>query len=480
MNAPSALPRLLLLLALLLPLGSCAVNPATGERQLSLVSEGQEIAMGEQADPAIVAEMGLYPDSSVQRYVRRIGLALAAESERPDLPWTFRVLDDPTVNAFALPGGYIYVTRGILSHLTSEAQLAGVLGHEIGHVTARHGANRMSRAQLAQLGLGLGMVFSEQFRRFGGLAEQSLGLLFLKFGRDDELQADRLGLRYMTRLAYDPDEMASVMRMLDQNTAMYSPGGRVPEWLSTHPDPGNRVARINEIVAGTPEYATAGLVERGPFLRTLENMPFGQNPRSGFVRDGTFHHPDLEFRFSVPTGWSVQNSPASVQMGPEDGGALLELRLSPDTPEAAAREFAAQEAVTASASQSLSIGGFPAVRTPFRAQTENGILAGEMTWIRFDNQTYALMGLSTESGWPTYSGTVRASVNSFDRETNGDILSIQPMRLAIRSLSDPTPWSVFTSRYPSDVEEQVVALVNQVDVGQALQSGLWKQIQRGR
>ena len=198
---------------------SCAVNPATGQREFSLVSEGQEIAMGREADPQIVAQLGLYPDSAVQRYVSDLGLRLAAQSERPDLPWTFRVLDDPTVNAFALPGGFIYITRGILTHLESEAQLVGVLGHEIGHVTARHSASQMSRAQLAQIGLVAGMVFSETVRDYAGVASQSLGLLFLKFGRDDESQADELGIRYMTRVGYDPRELAGVMTMLSRTSS---------------------------------------------------------------------------------------------------------------------------------------------------------------------------------------------------------------------------------------------------------------------
>lgn len=475
--------RLLFLLPLLAGLalaGACAVNPATGERELSLVSRDQEIAMGRQADPDIVAQMGLYPDSAVQRYVRELGLALAARSERPDLPWTFRVLDDPTVNAFALPGGFIYVTRGILVHLESEAQLAGVLGHEIGHVTARHGANRMSRAQLAQLGMGLGMVFSEEFRRFGGLVEQSLGLLFLKFGREDEHQADELGLRYMTRLGYDPAEMASVMRMLDQNSALYAQGGRVPEWLSTHPDPGNRVERIRGIVADTPEYASATTVEREALLARLDGVTYGDDPRAGFVRDGVFHHPDLAFRLTPPAGWQVMNGTSQVRMAPEDGAAVLELSLTADAPEAAARQFAGQDGVDAGAARSSRVNGLPAVILPFEAATGDGNLAGEMTWIRYDGRTYALMALSTRGGWSGVAPTMRASVNSFQRETDREILQVEPRTVDIVSLPDPTPWQVFLSRHPSEAEEPQVAVLNQVEVGSPLQAGPAKRVVRGR
>src|SRR6059058_5783318 len=188
--------------------GGCAVNPATGSRQLMLISESQEIAMGRDYDKQVAASIGLYPDSGLQRYMQQFGARLAGSSERPNLPWSFRVVDDPVVNAFALPGGYIYVTRGILAHLNSEAELAGVVGHEIGHVTARHSASQMSKQQLAQLGLAVGAIASPELGRYAGLASQALGVLFLKYSRDNESQADDLGLRYLRRAAYDPREIA--------------------------------------------------------------------------------------------------------------------------------------------------------------------------------------------------------------------------------------------------------------------------------
>jgi len=471
-------PRLLLFLAVVV--AACAVNPATGRRELSLVSESQEISMGRDADPDIVAEMGLYPDSSVQRYVRELGLSLAARSERPDLPWTFRVLDDPTVNAFALPGGFVYVTRGILTHLNSEAQLAGVLGHEIGHVTARHSASRMSRAQLAQIGLGVGMIFSEGVRRFGDVAQQAMGLLFLRFGRDDELEADELGLRYMTRLGYDPDEMAGVMRMLDQNSQLAGGSGRIPEWLSTHPDPGNRVERIRGQIAANPAWAQGGTVERSALMARLEGMMFGSNPREGFVKGGVFHHPDLAFRIQVPTGWQLLNGKSAVQMAPEDGTAVLELRLTDETPQNAARTFAAREGITAGVSRAVTINQLDAVALPFQAATDNGNLAGEMTWIRYDGNTYALMALSTAAGWSAAAPGLRGAVNSFEREADAEILATPPMEVDVRELAAPTPLASFLRDNPSVVSDEVVAVINQVEVGATLPRGPAKQVVRRR
>src|SRR6266550_1155940 len=180
----------------------CAVNPATGARQLMLISESQEIAMGRDYDQQVAASIGLYADTAWQRWIQQFGARLAASSERPNLPWTFHVVDDPVVNAFALPGGYIYVTRGILAHLSSDAGLAG----------------------------------------------QALGVLFLKYSRDNESQADDLGLRYMRRGNYDPREMPHVFEMLTR-VSQAQGGGRVPEWLATHPNPENRRGRIEQEIA---------------------------------------------------------------------------------------------------------------------------------------------------------------------------------------------------------------------------------------
>src|SRR5690242_9343653 len=230
---------------------ACATNPATGAKELMLISESQEIAMGQGYDKDVVASIGLYADTGMQRWIQQFGSQLAAASERPNLPWTFHVVDDPVVNAFAIPGGYIYVTRGILAHLNSEAELAGVVGHEIGHVTARHSASQMSKQQLAQIGLAVGSIASPEFGRYAGVASAGLGVLFLKFSRDDESQADHLGLRYMRRAAYDPREMPHVFEMLTR-VSQAQAGGRVPEWLATHPDPENRRGRIEEEIAALP------------------------------------------------------------------------------------------------------------------------------------------------------------------------------------------------------------------------------------
>src|SRR2546428_5465180 len=261
---------------------ACASNPATGSRQLMLVSESQEIALGRDYDQQVAASIGIYPDSELQRWIQQFGARLAATSERPNLPWSFRVVDDPVVNAFALPGGFIYVTRGILVHLNSEAELAGVVGHEIGHVTARHSASQMTKQQLAQVGLVVGSIASSEFGRYAGLASQALGVLFLQYSRDNERQADDLGLRYMRRVNYDPREMPHVFEMLAR-VSQAQGGGRVPEWLATHPDPENRRGRIEQEIAALPQNFTGVAVNRDIYLRRLGGLVDGSHPPGGYL-----------------------------------------------------------------------------------------------------------------------------------------------------------------------------------------------------
>jgi predicted Zn-dependent protease len=202
--------------------------------------------MGQQAAQEVGQSIGYVDDPELQAYVAGIGKRMAAKSERPNLPWEFHVVNDAAVNAFALPGGFIYVTRGLLAHMNSEAELATVLGHEIGHVTARHSVQQISKAQLATLGLGIGSILSSDVAQFAGLASQGLGVLFLKYGRDAENQADMLGFKYSLGLNYDVREMANVFSTLNRASQVGGGGGRLPEWLSTHPDPENRVKNTQQ------------------------------------------------------------------------------------------------------------------------------------------------------------------------------------------------------------------------------------------
>ena len=359
-------------LAALLSAG-CSVNPATGKQQLNLVSESQEIQMGQEADKQVVAEMGLYDDPEAQQYVARLGKELAAHSERPNLPWSFKVVDDPAVNAFALPGGFIYVTRGLMTHLNNEAQLVSVLGHEIGHVTARHSVNQISKAQLANIGLIAGAIWRPDLAQgpLGQAAGLGMNMAFLKFGRDDERQADELGMRYLRGENYDPREMAAVFRTLERVGEEAGPGAKSPNWMSTHPAPAERAQTVQKALTGVN---TAGLkVNEEPYLQVIDGMVFGSDPREGFFKDGKFFHPEMKFQFQFPQGWKTQNAKSAVAAMSPDKDAIVQITLAQGSdPKAAAQKFFSQQGLQAGEGWTNRIGGKPAVTRHLRRHDRAG------------------------------------------------------------------------------------------------------------
>ena len=459
---------------------ACATNPATGKKQLMLVSEAQEIAMGKEADQEAIGAYGLYPDPKVQAYVERLGKGLAAKSERPDLPWSFKVVDDPTVNAFALPGGYIYVTRGIMAHLRSEAELVAVLGHEIGHVTGRHSASQMSKQTLAMGGLVLGMAVKPELQRFAGLAQQGLGLLFLKFGRDDENQADQLGLRYMTRQAYDPREMLEVFGVLDGVARAEGGGSSMPDWLSTHPSPGNRLARIRSEIATTG--ASGNVVKRSEYVRRLDGMVFGENPREGFFRGTAFYHPEMRFQLSFPSGFRTQNQRQAVVGVSEAQDAMIALSVgAASSPEDAARRFFSQQGVQAGRAWRDTIHGLSAYTALFQATTEEGVLEGQVAFIQHDGRIYRILAYTAGGRLASYQRAFDAAVRSFSPLTDERYLSVQPKRIDLVQLDRQMALPEFTRAYPSTVEAGTIGLINGVGANQLLPRGeLAKRIVGGR
>src|SRR6185437_3987736 len=355
-----------------LAVGSCAINPATGADQVMLVSEAQEIQMGQQYDSQVVTTVGLYQDPAWQRYIQQFGARIAATTERPNLPWTFRIVDDPAVNAFALPGGFVYVTRGLLAHLTSEAELAAVVGHEIGHVTARHTAAEMSKQQVIGLGLAVGSMASAGIAKYAGTANQALGILYLKFSRDDESQADQLGLRYMQRANFDPRQMPEVLRMLDRLSTAEG-GARLPTWLETHPSPANRVAAIEQQIAALPQDFSGTSVNRNEYERLLDGLVFGIDPRQGYFTGSQFSDPQLRFRLTFPTGWTLNNgAQAVVAVSPAQDAAVELSQATQSNADAAARAFLSQPGLTGGTPARVSLrGGIPATSADFSATTAN-------------------------------------------------------------------------------------------------------------
>ena len=450
---------------------ACATNPATGAKELILVSESQEIAMGQGYDKDVIASIGLYADTGMQRWIQQFGAQLAATSERPNLPWTFHVVDDPVVNAFAIPGGFIYVTRGILAHLNSEAELAGVVGHEIGHVTARHSVSQMSKQQLAQIGLAIGSVASPDFERYAGLASAGLGVLFLKFSRDAESQADHLGLRYMRRANYDPREMPHVFEMLTR-VSQAQGGGRVPEWLATHPDPENRRGRIEQEIGAGPQTFAGTIVNRDVYLQRLEGLVYGNDPREGYFKGSLFLHPGLRFRLTFPEGWATTNGKQSVVALSPQKDAAVELGLATEgTSDAAARAFLSQKGVTSSYPVRASVGGLPAVSAAFAAATDNGTLRGSALFVEYGGAVYRLIGYSTEARWPDYQPIAERSLFTFARLTDPAVLAVEPQRVTLVRTSSRTTIADLARQRPSPLPPATLALMNQVEPDTPINAG---------
>jgi len=452
-------------------MGGCAINPATGQNQLMLVSEEQGIAMGREADPAIVASIGLMPDAGWQSYIQDFGARLAATSERPDLPWTFRVVDDPAVNAFAVPGGFVYVTRGLLTHLTSEAELASVVGHEIGHITARHTAASMSRQQLFGVGLALGSIASSDFAKYAGTASQALGILYLKYSRDDESQADELGLRYLQRANFDPRPMPDVFTMLERLSASEG-SNQLPTWLATHPSSGSRAASITQQIAALPQDFGGTVVGGDAYLRRLDGLVFGMNPREGYFEGGLFIHPDMRFQVAFPDGWATHNGREAVVAGSPEQDAVIQLgSASESSADAAARAFFAQDGIQAGATSRARLHGLTSVSAPFGAETADGRLRGMVRFVEHGGMVFGLIGYAREARWETRQAAIERTLESFQPLTDPAALGRQPQRIQIIKLDRRTTIEALARDRHSTVTPATLALINQVDVQTPLEAG---------
>lgn len=450
---------------------ACYTNPATGKESLSLYSTSQEIQMGREAHEAIQAQLGFVPDSALQQYVQRVGTNLARATERTDLPWTFRVVDDPTVNAFALPGGFIYITRGMLYHMENEAEMAGVLGHEIGHVTARHSVNQMSKQQLTQIGLIGATLIEPDLQKYGQLVGAGLGLMFLKFSRDDERESDLLGLRYMYNSNYDPRYMDDVFVVL-QRISEGSGSGRIPNWLSTHPAPEDRVSRIQKMVDTLPQNFEGRLVERSEYLRKLDGMVFGTDPREGYFVGTTFYHPEMRFQFNFPSGWQTVNQKQGVVGGSEQQDAILQIALAQgQSASDAARQFFTQQGITGGSPQATQINGLNAVSSNFAAQTESGQLQGTAAFVSYGDRVFQIIGYTPAAQWNAYRDNINRSIGSFARLTDQSRINVEPRRLDIVTIDRAMTIEEFNRANPSSIPLAELALINQVQTNERIPSG---------
>ncbi|MEO6538137.1 MAG: M48 family metalloprotease [Ferruginibacter sp.] len=446
---------------------NCARNPVTGKKQVVFMSEAQEIAMGKEADPQIIAQFGLYPDKQLQEFITQKGKQLAAISHRPNLAYEFKIVDSDVLNAFAVPGGYVYFTRGIMAHFNNEAQFAGVLGHETGHITARHSVAQQRNSLLGQLGIIAGVVINPNLAQFAETASQGLGLLFLKFGRDAERQADELGVEYSSKIGYDAKEMAEFFLTLERQGEKNS-ANALPEFLSTHPNPGDRNITVNKLANEWQKKLalTNAVVNRNSYLQRIEGLVFGEDPRQGFLENSVFYHPELKFQFPVPQGWNYQNTPQRVQLAPKDGKALLMMTLAPgNNLQEAANAMLQQNNLQPLESKQVTVNGLPAiaiVADPKPVQGQQAQPIRVLTYlIQYGNAIYLILGVSATQDFNQYSQYFSNTMQGFRELTDQAKINKKAERIRIKTIKNSSTLDqAFRSLSVPDKRLEELAILN--------------------
>jgi len=389
-------------------MAACALNPVSGGRELALLSEADELRLGRENDTEVRKQYGVYANAPLQAYVQQLGERLAAKSHRPQLKYTFTVLDSPEVNAFALPGGYIYITRGIMAHLNSEAELAAVLGHEIGHVTARHAVRQYSAAMAANVGFTIGSILVPELASRAG---QSLlntlgGALLSGYGRDHELEADRLGAEYIARSDYDPKAMIEVITLLKNQEVfektLAAKEGRAPRVyhgvFASHPSADQR---LQQVVGEADQHRTAtnGRVERAAYLKLLDGLAWGDSEAQGIRRGADFYHAGLNFAVRFPPGWRVDNKPERLLAASPDGGALLQMQATDKGTARTPQEYlvVSMKLHDLQDTRAFNINGLPAYSGVARMQTPFGPRDARVAVVFLRQQAFRFFGVARDA-----------------------------------------------------------------------------------
>jgi predicted Zn-dependent protease len=446
---------------------ACATNPVTGKRQMSLLSEAEEVAIGQQQDAEIRREMGVYDDPELQRYVNDIGQQLARASHRPNLPWSFTIVDNPAINAFALPGGYIYLTRGLLAYLDDEAELAGVLGHEIGHVTARHAAQAYTRQAQAGIGLTILSIFVPGTAPFADLGAAGLSVLFLRHGREAELEADRLGVEYGSGAGFDPAGVPRFLATLARVAALSERG--VPNWLSTHPDPGTRVVKA-EPVAGKFVSDAARTVNRDQYLDRIRGLAFGDRVEDGVVRGNEFLHPLLRLAVTFPEGWELTNTPEAV-MAQEPGTNHFMVLQEVEAPRGASIADTAiavmrRAGYTAVDGRVDRLHGNEAHIGLYRGDAKDvGKVLMRAAHVSIGRQVYVVAGFAPEKEFEQVDKQIQPALGSFRQLSAADAARVRPNRIDFHVVRAGDSWQSIAARQGRGlVNAATLAIMNDREV----------------
>ena len=470
------------LVGLLFWIPSCAVNPVSGKQELMLLSETDEINLGRGTDVRIVQEYGLVEDPKLIAYLNDICQRLGKISHRPNLSYHFKIFDVSVVNAFAVPGGYVYFTRGILASVNSEAELAGLLGHEIGHITARHSAKQYSKAQLAQLGLGVGSIFADS-SIISGLAQLGMGMLFLRFSRDNERQADDLGVEYSSKLGYDATQMGSFFETLERMNPRSDRSG-LPGWFSTHPSPENRVQAVRGKAKEWQQELNQRdlIIHRDIYLKQIDGLIFGDDPRQGYVADDAFYHPGLRFQFPVPAKWKLNNKPSQVRMISEGEDAIILFFVATgSSSREAARTFMNKSGAYVVRDDAIQVNGLPSQRVVSDIQTQQAVLRVMSTFIEKDKKIFVFHGLTYRSLYPRYETSFDNTMSQFKDLWDPKRIHVAPDRIRIRSTrTTDTLENVLRSFGVPNEKLKEMVLLNGGDLNQVIPANtLIKVIEKG-
>lgn len=469
-----------------LTLTACGtVNPATGRRDFTpFMSPSQEVQIGKENHPQVMAEHGgVYDDPKIGGYVASVGGRLAANSEMTDYPFTFTVLNSPIVNAFALPGGYVYVTRGILALFNDEAELASVLGHEIGHVTARHSAKRYNQSMFAGLG-GAILGIATGSSALGQLANYGSQLYLLGYSRDQEYQSDELGIRYMAKAGYDPYGSPDMLRallaqdQLESTIAQRENAERPPEFFSTHPNTENRVQRATELAAATGVQPGARPRLSDRYLEAIDGMLYGDDPEQGLIRGQVFWHPKLKLTFTAPPQYQIINtSQAVIMQGPQGnvaqfvGGAAQ----SGDTTEQVMNRTWAQIAkdLPLQGAERVTINGMEAVTAWARANSQQGPVIARLLTIRYaPTQTYSFLMLTPEKVQPAVAEELQRMTYSFRKLADNEVNKIKPLRIRIVTVKQGDSHESLAKRMAfEDYQLERFRTLNGLRAGDSLRAG---------
>tara|TARA_R110000782_G_scaffold49668_14_gene108079 strand:+ start:3844 stop:5307 length:1464 start_codon:yes stop_codon:yes gene_type:complete len=471
----------------LLTISSCAVNPVTGKQDLVLLSESDELALGRETNADVLKQYTVYDNPALQNYVQNIGAKLAAKSHRSNLTYSFTVLDSKEVNAFALPGGYIYITRGLMAYLNSEAELAAVLGHEIGHVTARHSVRQHSATQLTNIGAALTSLFvpgmtqaSNQLVQFAG------GALLSGYGRTHELEADRLGAEYLARANYNPEAMLDVIRVL-KNQEVFDKEQALAEGreartyhgvFSTHPDNDTRLKEVIDMAKGLNESGSVNFVGRDEYISVIDNLVFGDSPQEGILRGRDFYHEGLGFSLRLPEEWNMTNLPDRLLLTTGDGNALMQISTEAADTKLTPRNFIIQRMGLNNLENEspLNINGLAAHTGISIISNKQGSTPIRFTVIYFQQRAYIIAGMAKDNNITQYDNAILETAKSFHSLTADEKILAKPIRINIVKANSKTQFSSLAKQSPleSHAESQLRLLNAKYPTGELEEGSLVK------